>query len=410
MRRRRRGGLYVAILGAALTVSLIGLTALLTARVQGRASEGSTDAAEALLYAQSAIEMGLLLTSAENPNWRSDLEPGLWLKRVPLGSGSISLEVYDPTNNLGDSPLDPLTLVATGYRGPARALLAVTLAPDIRPLEALRTCLHASGNVTVQLACTATATGAALSTNGSFLNQGVVFGNVEAASYSGLPPVSGTVRTPAPARSLPDPGVFDLYAARATLLPASYAIEEAAIGPDYTPYGVKNADGVYLIDTDGDDLMIRDTRIFGTLLVRCRPGKLVIANGVLFHPFRPDYPVLLVDGEARIGHRSTFEDLSESVLGTNFNPRGVPYNNRSDTDLSDTYPNEIRGLIYVRGALTLRQSARIRGVILCDGTVSLAGSNEIIHDSAYYIAPPEGFTEIVGMKISPGSWRRQTTP
>jgi len=400
----------VAILGAALTVSLIGLTALLAARVQGRASEGSSDAAEALLYAQSAIEVGLLLTSPEYPNWRDDRTPGLWLNRVPLGSGSISLEAYDPTNDLGDSPLDPLTLVATGYKGPARAILAVTLAPDIQPLEALRTCLHASGNVTVQLLASATASGAAFSTNGTFSNLGLVFGDVECASYSGVLPNFGTVRTGVPPRSLPDPGVFDLYAARATMLPASDAIEEAAIGPDYTPYGVKNADGVYLIDTDGDDLIIRDTRIFGTLLVRCRPGKLVIANSVLIHPFRSDYPALLVDGEARIGHRSAFEDLSEPVLGTNFNPRGVPYNNRSDTDLSDTYPNEIRGLVYVNGALTLRQSARIRGVVLCDGTVSLMGSTEIIHDGTYYIAPPEGFTEIVGMKISPGSWRRQITP
>lgn len=410
MKRSRRAGLYVAILGAAMTVSLIGLTALLAARLQAQAHEGTRDAAQALVYAQSAIELGLLLTSPENPDWRDELKPGMWLDRQPLGSGSMSLEVSDPTGDLADSPLDPLSLVATGYCGAGRSVLAVTLAPDIQPLEALRTCLHASGDVTVQLLARMTGTGAALSTNGTFANLGLVFGDVDCTSYSGVLPSFGTVRTGVPPRSLPDPGVLSLYAAKATALPALSIIERAALGPDYTPYGRQNADGVYLVDTGGSDLTIRDARIFGTLLVRCRPGRLTITNNVFIHPFRPDYPTLLVDGDTRIEHTSGSGDLSESAAGTNFNPRGVPYNNRSDNDQNDAYPNEIRGLVYVRGGLTLRQSARIRGVLLCEGTVSLAGSNEIIHDNTYYIAPPEGFTEIVGMKISPGSWRRQTTP
>jgi hypothetical protein len=44
---------------------------------------------------------------------------------------------------------------------------------------------------------------------------------------------------------------------------------------------------------------------------------------------------------------------------------GAPYEGVWDEDLDDVYPNEIRGLIHVMGTLTLQQTARIVGTILC---------------------------------------------
>jgi len=123
------------------------------------------------------------------------------------------------------------------------------------------------------------------------------------------------------------------------------------------------------------------------------------------HNYRADHPVLIVDGDAEISIRSLAFDLSESNWHTNFNPAGTPYEGGSDGDQRDSYPNEIRGLVHVRGDLTMRQTARIRGSIVCEGTVTFDGANEIRYDPDVAAGQPLGYTQ-GGGQVVPGPWRR----
>jgi len=70
----------------------------------------------------------------------------------------------------------------------------------------------------------------------------------------------------------------------------------------------------------------------------------------------------------------------------------------------DTYPNEVRGLVHVTGTLTMQQTARVRGAVICESAVTCGGTNQIVHNPDLYENPPEGYVEPVVMRISPGSW------
>ena len=68
----RRGSVYLAVLGTAMIVSVLALSALALQRVQNRMLTSSADVRQAQLNAEAAIELGLL-TIKNDPNWRTTL-------------------------------------------------------------------------------------------------------------------------------------------------------------------------------------------------------------------------------------------------------------------------------------------------------------------------------------------------
>ena len=394
---RRRGSIYLAVLGYASLLTVIG----------PRAAEGEIDLVQARMHAHSAIEKGLWMIE-NDPVWRTNRSNGNWAADQPIATGTYTLEGIDPNDgNLTNSPVDPLVLTGTGLSGAARHKTQVTLVADIRPLEALKTCLHAAGDVAVLGDRSLTVTGAPLSTNGTVINSGTIYGDVEAASVSGEGTITGTVTTSASPKELPDPGVFDLYASMATSIPFPGTIDKQVLTPGYNPWGAANADGVYFIDAGDNDLVIQSSRIHGTLVVKCGIGRNVILhNAVFLHSYRPDYPVLIVDGNVELVYESDSYDLLESDWDTSFNPSGAAFQGGSDNDRTDVYPNEVQGLVHVKGTLLMKSTARVRGVILCESTVTCEEVNEIIYEPSLYENPPLGYTLPPVMKIADGSWKQ----
>lgn len=125
---RRTGGVYIAVLGTALIVSVLGLTTMFLHRAQNRMLVESADIRQAQLNAESAVELALL-TIKNNSNWRTSQPNGRWFTRVDLGAGLASVDVVDPIDgNLGDDPDEAIYLRAFGYRAP--------LAGNLRRVEA----------------------------------------------------------------------------------------------------------------------------------------------------------------------------------------------------------------------------------------------------------------------------------
>ncbi|KPK80122.1 MAG: hypothetical protein AMJ81_12455 [Phycisphaerae bacterium SM23_33] len=127
-RRRRQGTAYIAVLGAATIVTIIGLSALVIARLQRRMAGRTNDFAEARLYALSGVDMGLLQIKKNPGSWRSDFAVGSLPTDRPIGRGTFSVVAADPVDgDLTNNSTDPVLLTGIGYAGQARYKLQVRL-------------------------------------------------------------------------------------------------------------------------------------------------------------------------------------------------------------------------------------------------------------------------------------------
>jgi hypothetical protein len=397
---------YLIVLSCTAIVGILGLASLYAVRVQGRTSQIYADAEVARDCAQSAAALGMLMI-AQDPNWRTDHGNGLWVTNKPLGRGTLSVQVVDPEDgSLSDDPAESVALTGIGACGVCSHKAQAVLVADVRPLAGLSACLCAGGSATVLAGKQITLVGGSLSTNGQLNNDGWIDGDAKAATVNHAGTVTGTLTTPAPATPLPDSSVVSRYMAKATAIPYYSLIELKVLGPGRNPWGNANSEGVYYLNTSDRDITIRNSRIYGTLVVDCGNHTLTLDTAVLMQPYRTDYPVLIVRGNLQVKIDSCSTVLDEWTLYKNFNPSGAPYEGYWDSDYSDTYPNEIRGLVHVIGNVQLKQTSRINGALLCTGTVACTDASRIIHDSGLVSNPPQGYTYVAGMKLSPSSFKQ----
>ena len=132
---RRRGSIYIMVLGTSTAIIVIGLSALLAVRIERRGAEGTADLSKARFHARSAIEMGLFQIGSDL-DWRTNQTNGNWYVDEPIGTGAFTLEGVDPNDgDLGNNDTDPLVFTGIGTRGDARFKLEVTLTAEVRPLS-----------------------------------------------------------------------------------------------------------------------------------------------------------------------------------------------------------------------------------------------------------------------------------
>jgi len=257
---------------------------------------------------------------------------------------------------------------------------------------------------------TFTAFGAPVSANVEILNEGVIYGDAEAVTViTNLGTITGTQTVTVPNKAMPASTVVDMYIGMATTIPNPGLIDGKVLSPGNNPWGATNPDGVYYIDTLGGDLTIRASRIHGTLVVKCGTGTVRLETAALLHPYRADYPTLIVDGNLELLLDSSDRTLSEAEWGVNFNPGSSLYEAVSNVDMNDEYPNEIQGLVHVTRNLLMSRSSRVWGAIICEDTATCQQDTAVIHDPNLYANPPLGYTEAPTnppMTIVSGSWEQ----
>ena len=406
---RRRATIYVMVLGTALLVALIGISAMTAVRVRQRSVTGGNSAIVARHCAQSAVELGLLTLKTDTA-WRTSKPNGVWISDQNLGSGTLTLEVTDPNDaDLADSDAEAVIMTGTGNCAEARYQLQVTLVPTIEPLEALSTCLHSGGNIMINNWRVLDCRDAPVSTNARLTNVGYLYADVEANSVLAIRSISGTITAPAPSKDLPDPEVIEEYLALATAIPFTGTLQRAPLTSTYNPWGAANTDGVYSIDTGGSNLNISALRLDGTLLINTRGGTVYLGQDVHFKPARKDYPTLIVNGNLQL-QIDCLHPLRESSWGINFNPPNAPYEGHADADTIDEYPNAIYGLIHVTGNLVIEDDTLVHGVIICNGSVTFNEDLTIEHDPDLVANPPLHYTCFGTPAIAPGTWRQSIPP
>jgi hypothetical protein len=189
---RRQGGVYIAVLGSAMIIALLGLCALIGQRIQNRLVSASVDIRQAQLNANTAVELALL-TMKQDANWRTNNINGNWFTNRSTGAGTCTANVIDPVaGNLTSNPDNPLVVTGIGYSGQAEQRLKVTVDPRKDPFGSLRSAVATGNNIVL--------TSSTLRTNGlTTANQitassSQVYGKVEATSISGAT-YNGTTTT-----------------------------------------------------------------------------------------------------------------------------------------------------------------------------------------------------------------------
>ena len=408
-----RGSIYLLVLitvAAAVTMVLCGLA---LQRVWSRWTGLTADQAEARVLARSAIELGVEYVNS-NASWRTALASnGKWLKDSALGHGTMTLVAADPVDgNLANNADDALVLTGTGVVGQAQQMASVTLTPVFQPLPVLSTSLFTlvdindfKSNVTFTSVNVAAANGDIVGSGG------LVVAPVEASgTVTGSVFINGQAAG-VPARTLPTfAAASSFYTTNGTSIVRtsipSAIIQKVVLSPGSNPYGATtNSKGIYVIDCANTALTITNCRIVGTLIVN-NCTLLTVAASVLWEPAVPGYPALIVNGPLKVSVTAT--PLSELTLLTNFNPPSTPYNGTSNLLTTDSYPSQMRGILFCSGALTsvAATSLALQGVLLCGSTATLNGTYTITTDPNLTSAPPPGFRTGPTMVVQAGSWKQ----
>ncbi len=415
--RFRRGSTYVLVLGLSAIIMTMALGALALARIQARQGRGTADVAHARHCAAAAVELGRLRIKAD-PNWRINYPNGTWGTDVPMGRGTASLEVIDPGDgDLADDDLDPVVLTGTGVCGEAVQKVQATLLADPTGFGCLQTALHADNDLKIN-AATVLCDQVVSSNNNVDASGADVYADTEAAGDVTGGTYHGTTTSRVDRRSMPDPdAVFAEYESRGVVIP-EWAIpwddgvrlmDEVIFSPNHNPFWpyTLDSEGVYVIACNGQDIVIRDSRIVGTLVLLNAGGNTRVDRSVHWEPAVENYPALLVEG------KFTFHldggALDEDMEHQNYNPPHTPYRGHSDGDEEDSYPSSIKGLIYVKDdAYVAAVTTTVHGVIVVKNSFEVMAGTllNLRYDSRYLNDPPPAFVERIDMPVAEGSYRR----
>ena len=130
---QRRGSVYLAVVGTAMLVSVIGFTAIHLSRIEVRAATRNNDITYARQIAQSGVEFATGAIDLD-PSWRSNYTHGAESPRYPSGTDAvINFRLLDTTgdNDLGNDNTHPVEIQGIGRCGNAEVIYSVTYKPAV---------------------------------------------------------------------------------------------------------------------------------------------------------------------------------------------------------------------------------------------------------------------------------------
>jgi hypothetical protein len=448
--RRHRGSAYLLVLTGSIAVAVAGLTAMHIARTARFATAAVPDQSQAQSLALAGLDHALLtldtaadIERAGGMHWRDAITDDLTFGPYALGNGTF-------TWSLNDSLADDIVLTVAAQCVDAKHALQARIqtGEGLLPISSIEIEAYAT-ELRIE-------TGGVLYSDGTvgaidkIDNRGTITADVECGdSIDGT--VNGVASEFADLRTLPHQAALEYYIAKGTvidptLLPKTGSaryMQQIVLSPTNNPYGAENPEGIYVIPSSSDELVIQNCRIVGTLIVNSTQNT-TITGAVNWEPALPNYPALMCAGNvtmnlAPIAGPQSLDETNAGGNGenVNFNPPHTPYRGATDGSLisdleqllfgegsellapathNDVYPCVIAGIVLVRGDLEFdkKSSTTIEGHLIVEGRIRLLenGTLKILSTNALDEGVPPGFRSALGGPpyLVPGSIARVTTP
>lgn len=127
---RERGGVYLAVLGASMIISVLGVAGLYAVNLQARISVNSNNAMRAAIASESGIDYARLQMTLL-PGWRTEIKHDSWTTPIPFDGGTLAFKVVDETDgSLTNNNTDPVRIHGKATFGKAVRIQSVQLLPD----------------------------------------------------------------------------------------------------------------------------------------------------------------------------------------------------------------------------------------------------------------------------------------
>jgi hypothetical protein len=407
-----------------MIVTVLGLGALTLSRVTAKATVENNDWETAGTLAFSAVEQSMSVlnaaAAAAPSGWRSAYTSGQTAFTQTVSGGSFSWTIKDEVDGvLTADYLRSFRVYGVGKKGNVTRVYSVQVVPAGSALDVLRTALHTADMLTLGGNCEAG--NGPFSSNTAVKLSGTVDGTIEAASISDTATGTQYLTIPSPAKAMPSSTVFDNYASSATSIDynaiSGGQVTKCLISPASNPYGATNPKGIYLITMpSGKKLVFSQCRFVGTLLIKST-GKVTLQfdGPTLMEPAAAGMPTVIVSAPGTdlvINGQDSW--LSEATNGVNFNPAGTPFGTDSNTNMTDDFPPQYRGVFHMMlgssGTVTFNNNAYVWGTFIADCKVTTTGQTTFVQNSSYQTNPPFGYASGDVLNVVPGTWKWDAPP
>lgn len=127
---RRRGGVYLAVLGASMVITILGVAGIFAVRIQSKVAAAANDTVRASSNASAAIELARHRI-ANDAGWRPKYSNDSWVTEVAFDGGRITFKLVDEADaNLSNDATQNVRLHGRATVGKAVRIHSVELAPD----------------------------------------------------------------------------------------------------------------------------------------------------------------------------------------------------------------------------------------------------------------------------------------
>jgi hypothetical protein len=417
----RRGSVYLFALGACTLVVVAGVTAIRVARGNVISQGVLRDADRASREADAAMQL-LTAVLSDDPSgvtWRKEprfgWELGSLSGAADAGAATtLKITLTDPSdNNLADNQTGRVKAVAIAVSGDVQRTREFLIDPVVANLTCLRYSLI-YGSAILGSSKVFQIAGEQARITSAQVNEPRILRIVELGRYTNwdVSAIAGNANYVSSADSLFLPSVDSIIAAfrrngaTDVQLTANLTIDKALISPQSFSLGPANSEGLYLINANGFNVTIRDSRIVASLVIYGlgTKGVLEMSNAVACEPALPGFPTLIVDGTVVMKQKQ--DDLDEADIKRNLNPIGAPYLNATDSDSTDLYPSMLRGLVYVRGNMEVSGAeamAMIHGQLFVTGALEVKERFVLRPNLIESTQPIIGFSMPAAVSIVQGS-------
>lgn len=391
---RKNGSIYMLTLTSALVLVSVVLGSSYILNRYRQTARIAHQVEQVQIHAELGIRHALSFTR-QHADWRNLLTNGTWLSQISLGPVTYDVSGIDPDDGkLFNGQADPVLLTCTAVMGDIYRTLQVRAQPG--PSELLAYAGASGSNMKISEHAKVTGN---VASNAKINKTGAdtyVYGNAEAVStIHETSRITGVIAPGGMAKVFPDSqAISDYYLPRATAIPFAATIEKQVISNMTNTMGAVNSDGLYVIDCQNKKIVIKETRIQGTLVLVNPKNDSEISACFSWQSARSDYPALIVlGGDIEINSN---KNLSESELKIDFS---LPGENGYGTQ-TDVYPPSIIGGIYSDDDVV------IKGITCGKGPIIVLGCLEF-RDNTNFESETLPLKAFLGQALFPvrGTWQ-----